>query len=274
MQISGYRLEFNIQGALGRRVTPFDSLNVCIDTRVPAIDCQGCGVAGSDRRFSVQDDIDIECPYDDISQDLIACYRRDSKVANWEGWIFDTRDCKPYRIVQMPDGYFWMAQNLNFQGTAGNQLTFQPNNLFKNNSLTPATYDDGNGIFWCPGNVTQPYNGMPLLDSLLVERTGDLAACDTYGALYPFMTTIIKNGKSTGTLSATSSDLEQPPVPLDSVNVIQGICPPGWFYPAQVHWGKMFNMVEADYLRNLPVRLDTMYGCDTLRGDNAIKKDG
>jgi hypothetical protein len=184
MQISGYRLEFNIQGALGRRVTPFDSLNVCIDTKVPAIDCKGCGVAGSDRRFSVQDDIDLECPYDDIAQDLIACYRRDSKVANWEGWIFDTRDCKPYRIVQMPDNYFWLAQNLNFQGTAGNPLKFQKDNMLKDGSFYSSNYEPYNGIFWCPGNVTQPYSGIPVKDSLLYETEGDSIACETYGALY------------------------------------------------------------------------------------------
>jgi hypothetical protein len=36
----------------------------------------------------------------------------------------------------------------------------------------------------------------------------------------------------------------------------------------------MINLVESNYLRSLPVRLDTVYGCDTLRGDNSTKKTG
>jgi uncharacterized protein (TIGR02145 family) len=85
---------------------------------------------------------------------------------------------------------------------------------------------------------------------------------------------IIKDGRSTGTLAYNSTDLQQPPMPNDSVNVIQGICPPGWFLPTSLHWGKMFNLVESNYLRNLPVRLDTLYGCDTLYGNNATQKTG
>jgi hypothetical protein len=87
------------------------------------------------------------------------------------------------------------------------------------------------------------------------------------------MTTYILNGRSTGTLSNAATDLDHPPLPGDSVNVIQGICPPGWFLPTDIHWGKMLNLVESNYLRNLPVRLDTLYGCDTLRGENATKPD-
>jgi uncharacterized protein (TIGR02145 family) len=136
-----------------------------------------------------------------------------------------------------------------------------------------SSYDDYNGIFWCPDSITAPYDGIPAQAGVLTDTIGSLAACETYGALYSPTTTFIRNGRSTGVLTGTSTDLEQPPLFYDSVNVVQGICPPGWFLPTEIHWGKMINLVETNYLKNLPVRLDTLYGCDTLYGNNAIKTD-
>jgi uncharacterized protein (TIGR02145 family) len=40
------------------------------------------------------------------------CQQRASGAKNWEAWIKDTRDSKIYRIVQMPDDHWWMAQPL------------------------------------------------------------------------------------------------------------------------------------------------------------------
>ena len=40
------------------------------------------------------------------------CQQRTSGAQNWEAWIKDTRDDKLYRIVQMPDNNWWLAQPL------------------------------------------------------------------------------------------------------------------------------------------------------------------
>ncbi|MDR0582219.1 MAG: hypothetical protein LBG31_04560, partial [Prevotellaceae bacterium] len=40
------------------------------------------------------------------------CQTRAGGAQNWEAWIKDTRDSKIYRIVQMPDDHWWMAQPL------------------------------------------------------------------------------------------------------------------------------------------------------------------
>jgi uncharacterized protein (TIGR02145 family) len=40
------------------------------------------------------------------------CQTRATDAQNWEAWIKDTRDSKIYRIVQMPDDHWWMAQPL------------------------------------------------------------------------------------------------------------------------------------------------------------------
>jgi uncharacterized protein (TIGR02145 family) len=40
------------------------------------------------------------------------CQQRTSGAQNWEAWIKDSRDSKIYRIVQMPDDHWWMAQPL------------------------------------------------------------------------------------------------------------------------------------------------------------------
>jgi uncharacterized protein (TIGR02145 family) len=61
----------------------------------------------------------IFCPYQE--NDLLIdathfCQQRTSGAQNWEAYIKDSRDSKIYRIVQMPDNKWYMAQNLHYRG--------------------------------------------------------------------------------------------------------------------------------------------------------------
>jgi uncharacterized protein (TIGR02145 family) len=57
------------------------------------------------------------CPYtgSDLLMDAThRCQQRQSGAYNWEAWIKDTRDSELYRIVQMPDNHWWLAQNVKY----------------------------------------------------------------------------------------------------------------------------------------------------------------
>ncbi|MDR3133549.1 MAG: hypothetical protein LBU42_05940 [Prevotellaceae bacterium] len=59
------------------------------------------------------------CPYtgSDLYMDAThRCLQRQSGAGNWEAWIKDNRDSKPYRIVKMPDNNWWLAQNVKYAG--------------------------------------------------------------------------------------------------------------------------------------------------------------
>jgi uncharacterized protein (TIGR02145 family) len=61
----------------------------------------------------------IFCPYTGSDLYNVAaylCQPRTSGAQNWEAWIKDTRDDKLYRIVRMPDGKWWLAQNVRYAG--------------------------------------------------------------------------------------------------------------------------------------------------------------
>ncbi|MDR0582569.1 MAG: hypothetical protein LBG31_06375 [Prevotellaceae bacterium] len=67
-------------------------------------DATGCPGIGS-----------LYCPYtgSDLYMDAThLCQQRAGGARNWEAWIADARDGKKYRIVLMPDNYWWMAQPL------------------------------------------------------------------------------------------------------------------------------------------------------------------
>ncbi|MDR2802206.1 MAG: hypothetical protein LBB31_03200 [Prevotellaceae bacterium] len=49
------------------------------------------------------------------------CQQRTSGALNWEAYIQDSRDNKIYRIVLMPDGMWWLAQNVRYEG-AGSEV--------------------------------------------------------------------------------------------------------------------------------------------------------
>ncbi|MDR3134438.1 MAG: hypothetical protein LBU42_10555 [Prevotellaceae bacterium] len=61
------------------------------------------------------------CPYtgSDLYMDAThRCLQRQSGAGNWEAWIKDTRDNELYRIVNMPDNNWWLAQNVKYAGTS------------------------------------------------------------------------------------------------------------------------------------------------------------
>jgi uncharacterized protein (TIGR02145 family) len=119
----GYRLRFKLPDV----ENPQDSgYQICVGSYMMAYKCVGCGAAGSDAIFSTQD-IDPACPYPNAQDDLnlMACWQRQSRAAGWEAWVFDPRDCQPYRIVRMEGtNQWWFAQNLRY-GQAGKCPTGQ-----------------------------------------------------------------------------------------------------------------------------------------------------
>jgi hypothetical protein len=61
----------------------------------------------------------VFCPYQESDLFIDAthiCQQRTSGAKNWEAYIKDSRDNNIYRIVQMHDNKWYMAQNLNYRG--------------------------------------------------------------------------------------------------------------------------------------------------------------
>jgi uncharacterized protein (TIGR02145 family) len=158
-----------------------------------------------------------------------------------KGTFQDQRDNKVYKIVKMPDGKVWMAENLNYQ--AG--LTF---NARADQAKGEAFTSTANGVpaigsFWCPqlsgtaGSVTTSQN-----------------TCNVYGALYTWETAISADGKAaTWDESTVSGNYVANGTPLsDDVaerNNAQdggrGICPNGWRLPTSFDWANMLDIVEG-----------------------------
>jgi uncharacterized protein (TIGR02145 family) len=166
--------------------------------------------------------------------------------------IIDPRDGKKYYTVIMPDGRTWFAQNLNYT-----------KDLYANNTSKTAhgaAYTAvSNGVpaigsYWCP-----PVNGV---------TSGTQAACDTYGALYTWETTMMIDGKyedeaKTGSAwkdAWVSSNYFNPGVAIrneakaDRNNARggtsvkgggRGICPPGWHVPTSFEWATMLDRVDG-----------------------------
>ncbi|MDR0711084.1 MAG: fibrobacter succinogenes major paralogous domain-containing protein [Prevotellaceae bacterium] len=244
MKFSGYELEFPLPQGL----SVSDSAEICIESLVFSQRCEGCGVGGTDMIFTPAD-IHPSCPYLNKGNDVLACYQRDSKAGNWEGWILDSRDCKPYRIVQMPDGKWWFAQNLNYQGMSAKPLNkMQSANTPSSMSVTDPDYLR---TYWCPplGNSGNGHAGTAGSDYSLsgngnqipYSSAGSDKACRTYGALYPWATVMSLDG-----YAAAANDVALlPAAPINSESTRRGICPKGWFVPSSYDWGKMLNLVEA-----------------------------
>jgi hypothetical protein len=243
MKVSGYELEFPLPSGL----SVADSAEICIESMVFSQRCEGCGVGGTDMIFTPSD-IHAGCPYPNKGRDILACYKRDSKAANWEGWILDERDCKPYRIVQLPDGKWWFAQNLNYQGTPTKPL--DKKQTANDPSQTSVTGADYLRTYWCPpagnsgnGNVGTPGASYSLSgngNQIPYNSVGSDAACKTYGALYPWLTVMTLDGYAT----ATSEASILPAALSNSESTRRGICPKGWFVPSSYDWGKLLNLVE------------------------------
>jgi len=172
------------------------------------------------------------CPYtgtDLLVEGTHTCKIRTSGTYNWEAWIKDPRDGKKYRIVQMPDGKWWLAQGLNFQGYPGTSATLTYNT--SRNCGSHACV----GHYFCYNN--------------------NLAACDTYGAIYSWEAVIMADGcywdepaKTNGVPSSpctpgntnwkapTVHCTAAPSSPNCTISNARGddhrgICPPGWHLP-------------------------------------------
>jgi uncharacterized protein (TIGR02145 family) len=228
----GYKLRF--KKPVG--VTADDSATICVKShRMPFL-CEGCAAAGSDALFAKEQDVNPACPYPGLNvvdgeyQDLIACHQRPSKALNWEAWMVDERDCKPYRIVQMPDTLWWLAQNLNY--TKG----------LKDAVRADSGGSTGDGYYWCIGAASldstakgKPYTVTGNLNPSVIS--GGDTACRTYGALYTWLTIIRADGifDTTGVSKVVST----------AHSTLRGICPKNWLLPTNRDWYVMFNAVEG-----------------------------
>jgi hypothetical protein len=123
-------------------VTRTSKVEICAHVLQNTNKCIGCGPAGSDIIFT-NTDIDPSCPGLAGMQEIVACHK--IKTVNgydfWEGWIQDSRNCLNYRVVRMPDGRWWMADNLAVDGDA---TDYDENNM---NNATISRLDTG---IWCP----------------------------------------------------------------------------------------------------------------------------
>lgn len=213
----GYKLRFS----LPKGATASDSLRLCVESFELAYRCKGCGIGGADAVFEPAN-IDKDCPYS--GEDMVACHLRRGEAGNWEGWIRDARDCKPYRIVLMPDGRWWFAQNLAYTRALVNSGNA---NVGLNNASPPSSNDLW-GNYWCPG--------IPPRGASSATVTSGQPACDVFGALYTWNTAMRRNGFS------SAQDAAQP---RNMFSEAQGICPEGWLLPGDFDWGVMLNTAEG-----------------------------
>jgi uncharacterized protein (TIGR02145 family) len=151
--------------------------------------------------------------------------------------LTDERDGNNYTVVKMPDGKWWMAQNLNYQ----KGLTWQAN------ASEPSTVSGQNtdliGHFWCPGG----YGGTDI-------STSTLASCDVWGALYSWETAMMVDGKwsddnrnSTAWADVSYSTNNSSGNTNNGGKGVgsHGICPANWHVPTDAEWGDILNEMET-----------------------------
>lgn len=142
----------------------------------------------------------------------------------------------------MPDGRWWMAQNLNYQeGLTQNERSDYANGkeFTSIENGIPAI-----GSYWC-NDGSDTYN--VFLESYRqqfgeypgkkgsgnsIERTN---TCTTYGALYTWETAILPNGKGIWDESK-----------YNELAATHNICPIGWHLPTDIEWALMLNEIEND----------------------------
>ncbi|MGL4363582.1 MAG: FISUMP domain-containing protein [Bacteroidales bacterium] len=230
---------YNLAFRLPYGTTKEDTLSMCIEQGLFPIICEGCALGGFDREFNPKKDIAPNCPYK--GADVLACGKRQSRQQNWEAWIMDKRDCQFYRIVQMPDNRWWLARNLNYQGTRQKPLKF---------IASANAFGDGNAslprnTFWCPGG--SPNYGVGTVSADATRATASvLPVCATYGALYPWSPVMSDDGY------ATNPTTQRSPVPFNVTSTTRAICPEGWYVPSSFDWGKLINLVENECGGNCP----------------------
>lgn len=222
----GYKLMFKLPD----NTTTADSPYICIVSQMLPYQCEGCAAGGSNVLFTTNDILE-GCPY--VGDDVLACYRRPI-YKNWEAWIQDPRDCRPYRIVMMPDGKWWFAQNLNFQ----KDLNYQT--LAGGGAANPGA--GTLGVYWCPsGTSAEQSKTNPAGQNSTNNTAIATTSCNNYGALYNWNTAMALNGRT----AVTSTGGASVPTPTGESSVSQGICPDGWYMPSEFDWGVMLNAVEG-----------------------------
>ncbi|MGL4364853.1 MAG: FISUMP domain-containing protein [Bacteroidales bacterium] len=234
---------YHIALELPNDISITDSIRVSAEATLSPVICVGCGAAKSDVIFDPLIDIHASCP--DKGVDFQACYQRESKQANWEAWILDKRDCHYYRAVYMPDERWWLAQNLNYQGSVDKILAWQVNaDTWAPGTNTSAA--ERMRSFYCPSGPALPSGGVIIgaAEITFQARSSALDACDVYGALYPLRVALTSDGYALKTTDASRPN----PLPSNSTarSTIRGVCPKGWVIPSNNDWGKMFNLVEAN----------------------------
>jgi uncharacterized protein (TIGR02145 family) len=148
--------------------------------------------------------------------------------------LINERDLKIYTAVKI-GGRWWMGQNLNYQ----EGLTYfdQHNKPNTNYGSVPAL----RGGFWCPAHNN---NSTPV------------EICDYWGALYPWETAMMLDGKGTWTEASGSyctGAANSDPCKInqgrsaDSGTAIggRGICPPNWHVPTNFELGQMLDAMEG-----------------------------
>jgi uncharacterized protein (TIGR02145 family) len=157
-----------------------------------------------------------------------------------KGTITDDRDKRVYKVVRMPGGQVWMAENLNYQvGLKFNTRADQANGV----SFTIA----GSGVpaigsFWCPqlagtaGSVTVSQN-----------------TCNVYGALYTWETAMSEDGKGEWNedyvdeyyAAADSKPIDDNVKHNNAQNNGRGICPSDFHVPTDFEWATMLDAIES-----------------------------
>jgi uncharacterized protein (TIGR02145 family) len=155
--------------------------------------------------------------------------------------LSDQRDDKIYRVVMMPDGRVWMAQNLNYQ----KGLTFNERSDMANGQpfTTAGSGSATIGSYWCPG--------------VLGDQVSTKEGCDIWGgALYAWETAMSLDGKVSGswsdgtssyTASGNASAMTHNHGRADEAGATtggRGICPPGWHVPTDAEWGLLLDKME------------------------------
>jgi uncharacterized protein (TIGR02145 family) len=154
--------------------------------------------------------------------------------------LTDERDNQIYTVVKMPDGKWWMAENLNYQ----KDLYWDQRSDRANGSAFTTTTNGipAIGSFWCPaGNAANTVTSSP-----------DRAGCTLYGALYTYEAAMMVDGKWSDDAHSSKEFVEPAYATATSsgndVNhgrgsTKRGICPPNWHVPTDFEWGDMLNKV-------------------------------
>ena len=149
--------------------------------------------------------------------------------------LIDERVLKVYTAVNI-GGRWWMGQNLNYQ----TGLTYFDKHNKPNTST--GSVPELRGGFWCPadnGNVTP------------------VSVCDYWGAVYPWETAMMLDGKGTwteaggsyctGAANSANCKINQGRSASSGMAIGgRGICPPNWHVPTDFELGQLMDAMESN----------------------------